>query len=83
MQIKPITSATVARLNKATDKKLTSLIEWLNHTSHAEAFELAGRLYYRVHVKIGRNITSIQEFSTMRNENGVVIEWVSLTKEQE
>ena len=75
MIIQPITSATVARLNKAADGKLMSLLEWLNHTDHAEAFEEAGRLYYRVHVKTGRNITTIKELSTKRADGGVVVSW--------
>lgn len=77
MTIKPITDQTVTRINKARDGKLASLLKWLNHTDHAEAFEESGRLYYRVHVKIGRNITSIKELSTKRDESGVVVDWKS------
>jgi hypothetical protein len=75
MTIKPITSATVTRINKAKDSKLRSLLDWLNHTEHAEAFEEAGRLYYRVHVTIGRNITEIKELSTKYDGTSVVVDW--------
>lgn len=76
MTIKPINSKTVARIDAAKDNKLKSLLEWLNHTDHAEAFEDSGRLYYRVHVTIGRNITEIKELSTKRDATGVVADWI-------
>ena len=73
MTIKPIKQKTFNDLVKLSDNKLDRRIEWLNHTGYAEAFELNGRLYYRVKVTINRNIAKIKEFSTRLNSEGLKV----------
>jgi len=72
--MKAIKASTWTELQKLRDGKLESKLSWLNHTGYSEAFEEAGRLYYRFAVKLGRTFNEVKEVSTMRGETGVQIE---------
>lgn len=73
MAIKPINQKTFNDLVKLSDNKLDRRIEWLKHTGYCEAFELNGRLCYRVKITLSRNMATIKQFSTRSNSDNAKV----------